>query len=411
LNEEKGILSRNMKALYISGFTYGIAGRLWTPFWVLYIRSLGATLTQVGIVISMRYALGVVASLLGGLLSDTTGRKKLIVMSGYLSLLGFAVYTLAETWEQLLIGVVFVSFDSLRGASLNAFTAESVSSRDRAQAYAVFQTAVHSPGLIVPVIAGYIMESEGIIQGEKRLLTIAILFIILANTIRAVFLRETLTPSQGEKRRWQEIRNNFNKTAGELFRNSSLKAILATRILSAFSRETVSPFLVVYCIENIGVTETEYGIITGVSLLALILSRIPAARFSDRYGRRPSMLIGAALYPVWTFAYFLAPSFQWLLLAASIEPIANSFTFPARNAYIADLVPAENRAGTFGLLFSSITLSTVPAATIGALLWENYGPLLSFGVSTTLFIIAAAILTTYLREDTEGRLDDRSESD
>ena len=211
--------------------------------------------------------------------------------------------------------------------------------------------------------------------------------------------------------RWQGIRKKFNDTVRELLRNPSLKAILAARILSAFSRETVSPFLVVYCIENIGVTETEYGIITGFSLLALILSRIPAARFSDKYGRRPSMLIGAALYPVWTFAYFLAPSFQWLLLAAAIEPIANSFTFPARNAYIADLVPAKNRAGTFGLLFSSITLSTVPAATIGALLWENYGPLVSFSVSTILFIIAAIILTSYLKEGIEEKLNNRSKSD
>ncbi|UCD73430.1 MAG: MFS transporter [Candidatus Bathyarchaeota archaeon] len=405
MNEERGILSRNMKALYISGFTYGIAGQLWTPFWVLYIRSLGATLTQAGIVISMRYALGVVASLSGGFLSDTTGRKKLIVASGYLSLLGFVVYTLAKTWQHLLIGVIFVSLDSMRGASLNAYTAESVSSRDRAQAYAVFQTAVHSPGLIVPVIAGYVMESEGIVQGEKRLLTIAILFVVLANTIRAVFLKETLTPRQGESRRWQRIRENFNKTTGEFLGNTSLKTILAARILSAFSREMVSPFLVIYCIDNIGLTETEYGIITGFSLLALILSRLPAARFSDSHGRRPSMLIGAALYPIWTLAYFLAPSFHWLLLAAAIEPIANSFTFPARNAYIADLIPAENRAGTFGLLFSSITLSTVPAAAVGALLWENYGPLVSFGVSTTLFIIAAAILTAYLREETEEKLD------
>jgi len=115
------------------------------------------------------------------------------------------------------------------------------------------------------------------------------------------------------------------------------------------------------------------------------------------------MLIGATLYPVWTIAFYLAPSFYWLLLAAAMEPVANSFTFPARNAYIADIALPEERAGTFGILFSTIGLATVPATTVGAMLWENYGPLVSFAVSTILFITAAVILTTYLEEKGERK--------
>ena len=213
METKKGILSRNMVTLYVSGFIYGIGGQMWPPFWTLYILSLGATLSQMGIVLSLRAALGAALNLLGGLLSDKFGRKKLIVIPGYVTVLGYVVYTLANSWEQLILGETIVALDSMRWASLQALQAESVSIRDRAQAYAGFETAVSISGIIVPVIAGSIIESQGILAGERTAFIVTIACVLIANTIRAIYLHETLSPGERQDSGDRSIRESLGERA------------------------------------------------------------------------------------------------------------------------------------------------------------------------------------------------------
>jgi MFS family permease len=309
-----------------------------------------------------------------------------------------ALYILANSWEQLLLGVVIASFDSLRGTTIQALQAESVDAEHRAQAFAGFQTAANIPGIIVPVIAGSIIEAEGILVGEKIAITITIICALIANTIRAVFLQESLnSPDIAGKK--ESIIGHFRETAASVVKKRSIRVITISRAIAHFALDALNPLLVVYCIENIGVTETEYGIIIGISLVAMITSRLPAARFSDLHGWKTSMLIAAFLYPFFPIAYFLAPNLYWLVIAAIIEPIANSFNFPARNAYIADIVPAHKRAGTFSVMFAVIMLTAIPGTIFGALLWETYGPPTTFALCTGLFVISGLILAVYLEEE------------
>jgi len=399
METKRGIISKNMVTLYVSGFIYGIGGYMWPPFWALYIRSLGASLSQVGFVLSLRGALGVVLNLLGGLLSDRIGRKSLIVIPGYVTVLGYAVYILANSWKQLIIGEVLVAFDSMRWASMQALMAESVDVRDRAKAYAVFETTVSISGIIVPVIVGSIIESQGILVGERMAFVVTIGCVLIANTIRATGLRETLSKEDRQASRGTHIGGSLSERAAEVIHRSSLRTILVSNAIRAFASEAIRPLLVIYCVDYIRVSDTEFGIISGISIAAMLISRIPVARFSDSYGMRRSMLIGGFMYPLWTLSFFLAPSYHWLILAAMIEPVANSFALPARDAYIADLVPANRRAGTFSVILSAMSLSTIPASVIGAMLWEAYGPAATF-VLCTVLLVMSGLLLAFSKEET-----------
>jgi len=396
---KKGILSRNMVTLYISGFIYGIGGQMWPTFWTLYVLSLGLTLSQIGFVLSLRASLGVIFNLLGGLLSDRLGRKRLIVIPGYVTVLGYLVYTQANSLEQLIIGETLVGFDSMRWASLQALQAESVSVRDRAQAYAGFDTAVGISGIIVPIIAGLIIESHGIIAGERASFVVAIVCVLMANTLRGIFLQETLNPVDRQRIEDSHIHESLGERTKEVMSNKSLRAILISYSLRGFATEAIRPLLVIYCINHIGISDTEWGILAGISTAAMMISRIPVARFSDSYSRRIAMLIGGFMYPFWTITCFIAPGFSWLIFVAMIEPVAISFAVSSRDAYIADHVPAYRRAGTFSVILSTISLATIPASLVGATLWEIYGPAATFSLCTVLLIASGLILLAYSKEE------------
>jgi len=381
MHSQREPLTWNMLVLYVSGLIYGVAGNLWTPFWVLYIRSLGATLPQTGIVLSLGSVTGTFMILSGGFLSDRFGRKKLVVMPG-----------------QLLLGAILLSFNCMRFAALQAVTAESSNVRRHAQAYAGSEIVLALPGTIAPILAGSIVGSEGAQAGQKRIFIITILLVSLANTLRAILLRETLESANKQEKEDRYRRSDLIETVEAVFTNRSIRGVLMSMAIGGFASELVSSLLVLYCVSEVGLSETEFGVMMSVSVFTMITSRLPVARLSDRFGRRLSMLIGGFMYPAWILALLIAPSFHWFLLAATIGSIANSFTIPARRAYIAESVPMERRARTFGVIASSMMLSTVPAPIVATLLWYKYGPAAPFTLCIGLFTMAGIILAKYLEE-------------
>lgn len=92
---------------------------------------------------------------------------------------------------------------------------------------------------------------------------------------------------------------------------------------------------------------------------------------SDRFGRRPVLMISLfGLFVDFLFMAF-APSLMWLFVGRILNGLTAS-TFSTTNAYIADITPPENRAKNFGMLGSAFGLGFMIGPTIGGLL-SHYG--------------------------------------
>lgn len=88
---------------------------------------------------------------------------------------------------------------------------------------------------------------------------------------------------------------------------------------------------------------------------------------SDRFGRRPVILIsnfGLALNLV---IMALAPTL-WLLFVARIVLGVSAASFTTANAYIADVIPKEKRAGAYGILGSAFGLGFIIGPGLGGFL-------------------------------------------
>ena len=90
---------------------------------------------------------------------------------------------------------------------------------------------------------------------------------------------------------------------------------------------------------------------------------------SDRYGRRPVLLLSLfGLAADFLFMAF-APTLPLLLLARIVSG-ATSATFATAHAYVADVTPPEERAAAFGKLASSISLGFLIGPAVGGFLGE-----------------------------------------
>lgn len=129
---------------------------------------------------------------------------------------------------------------------------------------------------------------------------------------------------------------------------------------------------------------------------AQLLSAPLWGRFSDKYGRRPALLVGlgaaAIAYVVFAFANSI-----WLLLLSRIVQGAGGGTVGVIQAYVADSTEPENRAKALGWLSAATNLGVALGPPLGslALLIGHMGPGV---VAASLCLINMTFAWKYLQE-------------
>ncbi len=110
--------------------------------------------------------------------------------------------------------------------------------------------------------------------------------------------------------------------------------------------------------------------------------------FSDRYGRRPIMLLSCFGLGVDYIFMALAPTLGWLFVGRIISGITTS-NISTAFAYITDITPPEKRAKQFGLIGAAFGLGFVIGPSIGGLL-GMYSLRLPFWVAAALSLANVA---------------------
>ena len=106
----------------------------------------------------------------------------------------------------------------------------------------------------------------------------------------------------------------------------------------------------------------------------------PLAGFlSDRFGRRPVLLVSLFVFGVDYLIMGLAPTIAWLFLGRIIAG-TSATSFGIANACIADLFPPEKRAQNFGLIGAAFGVGFILGPVIGGFLGE-FGPRMPFFVT------------------------------
>jgi DHA1 family tetracycline resistance protein-like MFS transporter len=109
---------------------------------------------------------------------------------------------------------------------------------------------------------------------------------------------------------------------------------------------------------------------------------------SDRFGRRPVLLVSLFGAGVDYLLLAIAPNLAWLFIARLIAGVTAA-NITVANAYIADVTKPEDRARNFGLLGAMFGLGFIVAPAIG-------GVLGNVGLRVPFYAAAAVVLANWL---------------
>ncbi|MBA3596540.1 MAG: MFS transporter [Methylibium sp.] len=110
-----------------------------------------------------------------------------------------------------------------------------------------------------------------------------------------------------------------------------------------------------------------YGAVAFAFGIASFFGSPVLGALSDRYGRRPVLLMGFCGLALTFFASALATAL-WMLIAVRLFGGAMQANAAVANAYVADITPPEQRARRFGLLGAMFGLGFILGPVLGGLL-------------------------------------------
>jgi DHA1 family tetracycline resistance protein-like MFS transporter len=110
-----------------------------------------------------------------------------------------------------------------------------------------------------------------------------------------------------------------------------------------------------------------YGVVTFSFALASFFGAPILGALSDRFGRRPVLLLGFCGLALNFFATALATS-MWMLIASRIVGGGMQANAAVANAYVADITAPEERAKRFGMLGAMFGIGFILGPVIGGLL-------------------------------------------
>lgn len=143
----------------------------------------------------------------------------------------------------------------------------------------------------------------------------------------------------------------------------------------------VIPILYAYS-KKFGMSDFDNGLLFAVFSIAQFISTPIIGRLSDKYGRRPMLIVSIAGTAVSFFVMAFAPNVSFLFLARILDGITAG-NLPVIFAIISDTTKPVDRAKAFGKIGSAISLGFIFGPAISALT-------VGFGMSTP-FIIAGVI--------------------
>ena len=154
-------------------------------------------------------------------------------------------------------------------------------------------------------------------------------------------------------------------------KNKALAVLFLTIFLDLMGFGLIIPILPTYA-KTLGATDALVGLLgTSFSIMQFLFASFWGG-LSDRYGRRPIMLISISIMII-AYILFANATVLWLLFATRLLKGFGAANLSVAQAYISDVVPKEERTKAFGIIGAAFGLGFIFGPSIGGVLNEYYG--------------------------------------
>ena len=382
---ERHRLPGNVKALALVSFFTDASSEIIYPLLPLFVTSqLGGSAKMLGVIEGAAETTAAVLKLASGWWSDRIGRRKSLVIAGYvLSSAARPLVALAQSATQVLgVRVADRVGKGVRGAPRDALLADSVPLEQRGRAFGLHRAADHAGAVVGPLVAFALLRWAGL-------------------DLRTLFLLAAVPGALACLALIAGVREPARRPGAA--KPAPLDARLPGRfwgylgVLIVFTLGNSTDAFLLLRASQLGVTAAMLPIVWAFLHVVKSLTSTPGGTLSDRVGRRPLIVAGWMLYAAVYVGFARAATtwHAWALFA--VYGVFFGLTEGVEKALVADLVPAERRGAAYGWYNLAIGVGALPASVLFGAIWDRWGTGRAFVFGAAMSAAASLLLLLAVR--------------
>jgi len=180
--------------------------------------------------------------------------------------------------------------------------------------------------------------------------------------------------------------------------NKNLLIISLIVLVNMLGYGIIIPILYAYS-KRFGLTDFQNGLLFALYSICQFISTPFIGRLSDRYGRKPLLIISVAGTAVSFFVMAFAPNALFLFLARSLDGLTAG-NIPVAFAVISDSTKPAERARAFGFIGAAFNFGFIFGPAISAFT-VGFSEALPFIIAGVITVIAVLLTVVYLPETNE----------
>jgi MFS family permease len=345
----------------------------------------------VGFVAAASTIPGILISLPAASLSDIYGRKKFLLIAGFVFASAPFLYLLITVWWQLILVRFYHGFATAIFVPVAEASVAGLFPTRRGERISLFSSATYIGRVIAPTLGGSILF---LTASNFQLLYLAVGVAGMTAVIMVLpFVTEkTQTTSVPQSSAKETVQNLF-RGWGTVSRNHGVLIVSFVQACQYYAYGAVEFFLAGYLPEVVHLNDFLTGITITSIIGVAIFARPYMGRVSDRIGRRVPIVLGCIISGLPLLAIPFVNDFWIILLLVIIYGFGFATVIASTPAAICDLVP-EGLVGTsMGFLDTVMDVGQTLGPTLSGFFLTTSFQYRGLFPSLTVVLISAGVIS------------------
>lgn len=388
-------LKGNPRACLYPEPLWGIPYHLYMPYFSIYMLALGITDTQIGMIVSIGTFFQIVFSLLGGVLTDKYGRKKVTFIFDILSWsIPCFIWAIAQNINYFIVAAIINAMWRVTMCSWGCLFVEDAEEKDIINMWSL----VFICGLLVAFIApitGILIKQFTLVTTLRMLL----IFSCVMMTIKFIIVNIFSTETRRGLIRIEETKNTsiwrllleYKNVLGHILSTPKIFHTVTILLIITVSKMITTTFWSIIVTERILIPQEYIAFFPFIrSIIMLIFFFFISHRISAFNLKKP-MLIGFGCFVLSQILLISLPERAYFLLIIStiFEAAAMAFIDPISESILVLNATPEERSRMTSLIYALVLTLSLPFGYVSGFLSDIHR---TFPFILNLFLYGLAMI-------------------
>ncbi|WDL98769.1 MFS transporter [Alicyclobacillus sp. ALC3] len=317
-------------------------------------------ITSLTLIFTFIMAFGVTKAalnLVAGQLSDTMGRRPILIAGWLLGVPMSALLLFVHSWTAIVIANIFLGANQAFAWTMTVTQQLDLAGpRQRGLAMGINEATGYIGVAISTVLTGIIAAHYGLAHAPFLYGAVVVL---IGLTVSVLVIRETRGHVLNETRRHAGQRGEpgigtrGGLRVGQIFwmttiANPTLSACSQAGLVNKLADALVWAVLPLYLAE-LHVPIAQIGFIGGTYTMVWGFAQFGTGMWSDRVGRKLPVVAGMGLLGIGILLFGISHTLPWWMASAAVMGFGMALLYPNLNAAVADIAPPQARGGVLGV--------------------------------------------------------------